>query len=65
MPSVSKNKTSVNVSIDKDLLEKSRNMIYWMPGLAFSRYIEDLISEDVIKYEKKHGPIEKDTSRYL
>ena len=61
----SKNKASANFSMDKEMLEKVRDMIYWTPGLSLSTYLEHLIEKDIEAYEKEHGPIERQEDFYF
>lgn len=51
-------KSSLHIFIDKDILEKSRDMVYWKPGYTLAQYIEELLDKKIKEYELKHGPID-------
>jgi len=59
------NKTSVHMNIDKEILSKARDMIYWMPGVLIGDFVEDLLAKSIAEYEEKHGEIDRQEDLYF
>ena len=37
------NKKQFSARIDEKVLEKTRDLVYWQPGLKFNKFLEDVL----------------------
>lgn len=54
----SRDKLWLNIGLDRALVGKLRDLVYWIPGETLSTYVEDLLLKHITEYELENGPID-------
>ena len=57
MSETPKRKVVITGRMDPDLLARAKAMVYWTPGLTFSRMMEDALKVYLEEMEKKSPPL--------
>ena len=45
----------LSVSIDADLVEQARDVVYWSPGLSLTELVAEALRREIGRREKSHG----------